>query len=75
MIIRYLIENNENIKVISVGDENQSIYQFKNSLPEVFEKLEQLYVDNDLDYEKIELNKTYRCGNKIVEYVNEESGT
>ncbi|VEU82370.1 UvrD-helicase domain-containing protein [Acholeplasma hippikon] len=59
-----LIENNDHIHVMYVGDIKQSIYKFRNAKPETFiRKQEEASV--------ISLNTNYRSHKKIIDFVNQ----
>ncbi|VEU80601.1 UvrD-helicase domain-containing protein [Haploplasma axanthum] len=62
--LEMLIENNNDINVLYVGDIKQSIYKFRNAKPETFiEKLDTVNV--------ISLSTNYRSSKRIIDFVND----
>ena len=64
-LIQLLIKNNEEMRVIAVGDDDQSIYGFRGSSSEYLKMLSQM--EGSVSYELID---NYRSKNNIVEYSN-----
>ena len=60
-----LIESNEDMRVIAVGDDDQNIYEFRGSSSVYLEKL-----ITDFGAKKYEMTLNYRSSNKIVEFAN-----
>lgn len=62
--LNMLIEDNDDIHVMYVGDIKQSIYKFRNAKPETFiQKQKEAFV--------ISLNTNYRSHKKIIDFVND----
>lgn len=64
-LINTLIENNEDLRVIAVGDDDQNIYEFRGASSEYLEELLERQ-----DSEIIELVENYRSKNNLVEFTN-----
>lgn len=64
-LVKILIEKNEGLRVIAVGDDDQNIYEFRGSSSK---HLESLLEDNKA--KKYELVENYRSKNNIVEFAN-----
>jgi ATP-dependent DNA helicase RecQ len=64
-LVRILIENNEGMRVIAVGDDDQNIYEFRGSDSAHFESLL-----NAPGAKKYELLENYRSSANIVEFAN-----
>ncbi len=64
-LINTLIENNDDLRIIAVGDDDQNIYEFRGAsskyLEELLEKQES---------KKIELVENYRSKNNLVKFTN-----
>lgn len=69
-----LSANRRNRTIFIVGDEKQSIYSFQGSDPnisqEIFYYFEEKLKSNPSNLQKIELNNSFRCLEKILEVVN-----
>ena len=61
------LSNSKNLNMI--GDVKQSIYAFRQCMPEIFLGKYELYL-NKLNEQLILLNKNYRCSNDVVNFVN-----
>jgi len=64
-LIKTLIETNDNLRVIAVGDDDQNIYTFRGSSFFYFE-----YLLKEPGARKYELVDNYRSGANIVEFAN-----
>lgn len=64
-LVKTLIEKNDGLRVIAVGDDDQNIYEFRGSSSK---HLESLIQDNKA--KKYELVENYRSKNNIVEFAN-----
>lgn len=64
-LISALIERNDDIRVIAVGDDDQNIYEFRGSNSKYFEEL--LKNENSKKYELLD---NYRSADRIVEFAN-----
>lgn len=64
-LIKALIDKNDNLRVIMVGDDDQNIYEFRGSSSKYLQ-----YFINDFGAKKYELIENYRSVNKIVEFAN-----
>lgn len=62
--LEMLIENNEKIRVLYVGDIKQSIYKFRNAKPDTF-------LAKQKEVELISLDTNYRSSNKVISFVND----
>lgn len=69
-LVKALIENNDNLRVIAVGDDDQNIYQFRGSSSEYFQKL-----ITDYGAKQYNLVDNYRSVNQIVEFANSFAAT
>lgn len=67
-LVHALMELNEEMRIIAVGDDDQSIFEFRGSSSKY---LERLIVDNKAT--KYELIENYRSTKKLVGYTNEFS--
>ena len=65
-LIKVLMQQNEEMKVIAVGDDDQNIYEFRGSSSEYFKKFFQ--VKNSTKYELIE---NYRSKSNLVDFSNQ----
>jgi ATP-dependent DNA helicase RecQ len=68
-LVKMLMENNEELRVIAVGDDDQNIYEFRGSSSAHFESLL-----NKPGAKKYELLDNYRSNANIVEFVNQFAG-
>ncbi len=64
-LVEAMIENNENLRVIAVGDDDQNIYQFRGSSSEYLQKLITKY-----EAKQYNLNVNYRSESQIVGFSN-----
>lgn len=64
-LVKVLMEKNEDLRVIAVGDDDQNIYEFRGSSSK---HLESLIVDNKA--KKYELVENYRSRSNIVDFAN-----
>lgn len=64
-LVSALIERNDDMRVIAVGDDDQNIYEFRGSNSRYFEEL----LKNE-DSKKYELTDNYRSAGAIVEFAN-----
>ena len=64
-LLEALIERNENIKIIAVGDDDQNIYEFRKSNSKYMSSF--LKKDNSKKYE---LTTNYRSAKEIIEFSN-----
>lgn len=64
-LVRVLMEKNEDMRVIAVGDDDQNIYAFRGSSPEYMEEL--LRTDGARKYELVE---NFRSRNNLVLFAN-----
>lgn len=62
--LEMLINGNEKIKVLYVGDLKQSIYKFRNAKPDTF-------IQKQKDVEVISLDTNYRSSTKVINFVND----
>jgi ATP-dependent DNA helicase RecQ len=69
-LINVLIEKNEEMRVIAVGDDDQNIYSFRGADVKYMEQL--ITVKNASKYELID---NYRSKNNLVEFTNQFAGT
>lgn len=65
-LIKTLMEQNEDMRVIAVGDDDQNIYEFRGASSKY---LEQLIIENNAV--KHELIENYRSKNNLVEFTNQ----
>jgi len=65
-LVRALMKENDNLRVIAVGDDDQNIYEFRGSSSAHFESLL-----NEPDSKKYELVENYRSNANIVEFANQ----
>jgi ATP-dependent DNA helicase RecQ len=65
-LVKALIEKNEDLRVIAVGDDDQSIFEFRNSSSKYFSML----LEN-VNAKKVELTENYRSKNNLVQFTNE----
>lgn len=66
MLIKILIQQNEEMRVIAVGDDDQNIYEFRGSSSAYFEKF-----INTQQSTKYELVENYRSRPNLVEFTND----
>ncbi|MCL2025439.1 MAG: RecQ family ATP-dependent DNA helicase [Leptospirales bacterium] len=64
-LVKMLMEENDNLRIIAVGDDDQNIYEFRGSSSEHFKSL--LKEPNAKKYELID---NYRSNSNIVEFAN-----
>ena len=64
-LIRALMEQNEDMRVIAVGDDDQNIYEFRGASSKYLEKF---IIDQQA--KKYELIENYRSRNNLVEFTN-----
>ena len=64
-LINTLIENNDDLRVIAVGDDDQNIYEFRGASSKYLEELLERQ-----DAEIIELIENYRSKNNLVKFTN-----
>lgn len=64
-LVKALMRNNEDMRVIAVGDDDQNIYEFRGSSPEYMEKF--LNIDGTSKYELVE---NFRSAGILVEFAN-----
>lgn len=69
-LITSLMDQNEEMRVIMVGDDDQNIYEFRGSSPKYLEQF--IIVNNAKKYELIE---NYRSKNNLVEFTNQFAKT
>lgn len=62
-LVKVLMANNEDMRVIAVGDDDQNIYEFRGSSPEYMEKI--LSIQGAVKYE---LLTNYRSNANLVEF-------
>ena len=65
-LVRALMNNNEEIRVIAVGDDDQNIYQFRGS----DSRYMQAFID-EMQATKYEMTENYRSAKQIVSFANE----
>jgi len=65
-LINALIDQNEDMRVIAVGDDDQCIYEFRGASAKYFES-----IINERHAVKHELIENYRSKNNLVEFTNE----
>ena len=65
-LVRVLMGNNDNMRVIAVGDDDQNIYEFRGSNSEYLKSL-----INNCDAVKYEMIENYRSKPAIVDFSNE----
>ncbi len=65
-LIKALMEQNEEMRVIAVGDDDQNIYEFRGASSKY---LEQFIFEHQA--KKYELNENYRSKNNLVEFTNQ----
>jgi ATP-dependent DNA helicase RecQ len=65
-LVKVLMEENDNLRIIAVGDDDQNIYEWRNSKSEYFESLL-----GEPDAKKYELVDNYRSNANIVEFANQ----
>jgi ATP-dependent DNA helicase RecQ len=65
-LVKVLMEENENLRVIAVGDDDQNIFEFRGSSSAHFESLL-----SEPDAKKYELVDNYRSNANIVEFANQ----
>jgi ATP-dependent DNA helicase RecQ len=65
-LVKILMEKNENLRVIAVGDDDQNIFEFRGSSSAYFASLL-----NEPDAKKYELVVNYRSNANIVEFANQ----
>lgn len=64
-LIRTLMEHNEEMRVIAVGDDDQNIYEFRGASSKYLEKFIQIDIAN-----KYELVENYRSKSNLVAFTN-----
>ena len=64
-LIKTLISQNEDMRVIIVGDDDQNIYEFRDSNSKYLKEFENLY-----NAKKYEMLHNYRSVNRIVQFIN-----
>ncbi len=64
-LIRALMENNEDMRIIAVGDDDQNIYEFRGSSPKYMEDL--MNIEGAVKYELVE---NFRSRKNLVEFAN-----
>lgn len=64
-LITTLMQHNEDMRVIAVGDDDQTIYAFAGASPDYMRKLL-----NDFDATSYDLNENHRSATKIVDFCN-----
>jgi ATP-dependent DNA helicase RecQ len=65
-LVKILMEKNDNLHIIAVGDDDQNIYEFRGSSSAHFESLL-----NEQGAKKYELVENYRSNANIVEFANQ----
>ncbi|MBP5401345.1 MAG: RecQ family ATP-dependent DNA helicase [Bacteroidales bacterium] len=65
-LVRALINNNEEMRVIAVGDDDQNIYQFRGS----DSRYMQAFID-EMQATKYEMTENYRSARNIVTFANQ----
>jgi len=65
-LVKALMKENDNLRVIAVGDDDQNIFEFRGSSSAHFESLL-----NEPDSKKYELVDNYRSNANIVEFANQ----
>jgi len=66
LLVKALMKENDNLRVIAVGDDDQNIYEWRGSSSAHFESLL-----NEPDAKKYELVDNYRSNTNIVEFANQ----
>ena len=69
-LVETLMEKNDNMKIIAVGDDDQNIYEFRGSSSKYFES-----IMNEPGAKKYELVENYRSNTNIVEFANRFAAT
>jgi len=69
-LVKTLMEKNDNLRIIAVGDDDQNIYEFRGSSSRHFESLL-----NETGAKKYELLDNYRSNANIVEFANQFAET
>jgi len=64
-LVKILMENNDDLRIIAVGDDDQNIYEFRGSTSKHLEALL-----GEPDAKKYELIENYRSNSNIVEFAN-----
>ncbi|MCL1813493.1 MAG: RecQ family ATP-dependent DNA helicase [Treponema sp.] len=65
-LVKILMEKNDNLHIIAVGDDDQNIYEFRGSSSAHFESLL-----NEQGAKKYELVENYRSNANVVEFANQ----
>lgn len=65
-LVKALMENNEEMRVIAVGDDDQNIYEFRGSNSEYFERF-----ITEKRAKKYELTENYRSKQNLVTFTNQ----
>jgi len=65
-LVKTLMKENDNMRIIAVGDDDQNIFEFRGSSSAYFESLL-----NEPDAKKYELVDNYRSNANIVEFANQ----
>ena len=69
LLVKTLMEKNDDLRVVAVGDDDQNIYEFRGSNSEYFAQLLR-----EQDAQKYELVDNYRSNAKIVDFANHFAG-
>ena len=69
-LISALMEQNEEMRVIAVGDDDQNIYEFRGASSKYFEQFIRID-DGAVKYEPYELVENYRSKKNLVEFSNQ----
>ena len=64
-LIVALMNNNEDMRIIAVGDDDQNIYEFRGSSPKYMEEL--MHLDGAVKYE---LSENFRSRKNLVDFTN-----
>lgn len=60
-------------RIIAVGDPNQAIYMFRGADSDAFDRVQSLVNSSPNGGQNHQIPVNYRCGKKIIEYVNNHS--
>ena len=66
-LVKALIKQNDDMRIIAVGDDDQNIYEFRNSSSEYMRSLIENY--GAVKYEMVE---NYRSTKEVVDFANHE---
>lgn len=65
-LVKALMDNNEEMRVVAVGDDDQNIYEFRGASSQFFERF--LRSDRSVKYELVE---NYRSKSNLVDFTNQ----